>query len=111
MENNQNKLGKVVKSYGKIWKFTRKSKIEKETWNKILDARTAYQVLILGQTAYQKCLLISTSDQNFVKLKTQATYDVRTSNVTNYEGLETQDHTEFKILAISKAISSNKLYR
>jgi hypothetical protein len=42
MENNLNKLGKVVKSYGKIWKFTRKSKMEKETWNKILKSRTAY---------------------------------------------------------------------
>ena len=68
-------------------------------------------MLIWDQTAYQKCLLISTLGQNFMKLSKQSTNDVRTSNVANIDGLETQDHTEFKILAISKAISSNKLYR
>ena len=51
MENNQDILGKIVKSYGKIWKFTRKSKIRKETWDKNLEAWTAYLVLILGKIA------------------------------------------------------------
>ena len=60
-------------------------------------------MLILDQTAYQKCLLISTSDQNFVKLSKQATNDVRTSNVANIDGLEAQDHTELKSIAISNA--------
>ena len=68
-------------------------------------------MLILDQTAYQKCLLISTSDQNFVKLSIQVTYDVRTLNVTNYDGMEAQEHTELRILAISNGVSSNKLFR
>ena len=68
-------------------------------------------MLIWDQTAYQKCLLISTSDQNLVKLSKQTTYDVGTSNVTNIEGMEAQDHTELKMLAISNAISSIKLCR
>ena len=51
-------------------------------------------MLIWGKTAYQKCLLISTSDQNLVKLSKQVTYDVRTLNVTNIDGIEAQDHTE-----------------
>ena len=46
-----------------------------------------------------------------MKLSKQSTNDVRSSNVANYDGLKPQDHTEFNTLAISNAISSNKLGR
>jgi hypothetical protein len=36
IENNQKKIRKIVKSLGKIWKISRKSKIIKETQNKNL---------------------------------------------------------------------------
>ena len=46
-----------------------------------------------------------------MKLSIHVTYDVRTSNVTNIEGMEAQDHTELKKIAISNGVSSNKLGR
>ena len=46
-----------------------------------------------------------------MKLSKQTSNDVRSSNVANYDGMKAQDQTELSILAISKAISSNKLGR
>ena len=46
-----------------------------------------------------------------MKLSKQVTNDVRTSNVTNIEGMEAQDHTELKKIAISNGVSSNKQCR
>ena len=62
----------------------------------------------MDKTAYHKCLLISTCDQNLMELKTQTTYDVGTSNVTNYDGLKAYEHTELHKSSNKQAISSNK---
>lgn len=62
-------------------------------------------MLIWDQTANHKCLFISTCDQNLVKLKTHATYDVGTSNVTNYDMLKLRITQKLRMKAISNEIS------
>ena len=46
-----------------------------------------------------------------MKLSKQVANDAKTSNVPNVDGLKALDHTELRIQAISKANSSNKLFR
>ena len=46
-----------------------------------------------------------------MKLSKQVANDAKTSNVPNDDGMKAQDQSELNTLAISNAISSNKLGR
>ena len=63
---------------------------------------TAYS----SQTAYHKCLLISTCDKNLMKLKTQTTKVVKTSNATDFRSMRGQIYQEAQIQVTSYEISS-----